>query len=98
MANHLFTTNVADDEVEFSVQVVDKNGSAISSVGTGSLFTVNVYARDIRPFLNDSFKGVMNAFVDLAFDDAKLDAVGAPVISSIFSDSNTSPGTLKQAV
>ena len=85
---------VADKQVEFTVDFVDQDGNSITSVGVGSLFTLQVFAEDLRPGIDPGDAGVATAFTEVTFADALFDAVGAPQVDPVFSDGLVTTGQI----
>ncbi len=76
------------------VRLLDSNDAAITTIGTGSTFTMEVTVRDLRDFIAAADRGIFNAFVDINFDQAKLELVGNTQINPVFYDNNSArPGT-----
>ena len=75
---------VADKQVAFTVRFVDPNNSnqEITSVGTGSIFAVQVHVDDLRS--GAAQPGLATAFAELLFNDTLLDAVGLPTVNTPF--------------
>ncbi len=62
-----------------TLQVVDLNGSPITTIAQGQNFKVQVFVQDLRA--SDAAKGVFSAFVDLLFDSNIIEPIATNPIS-----------------
>lgn len=94
-ASHEIVLDVVDDQVGVTLRVVDHDGTAISEVGVGSLFSVEVFVEDVRTNVTDPEKGIRQAYLDLLFDSLFATAEGTASVSDVFSDASVETGLVE---
>lgn len=73
-----FTVTISDTaQVRFRLAAVSEAGAALSSLQIGQTFKLQVYTQDLR----DDAQGVFSAYLDVLYDTALIELVGASPVT-----------------
>jgi hypothetical protein len=97
------TTPASTHQAQLSLRIFDQDGNAFGdpgfSIDVNETFTVQAFARDLRPGGNQFNRGVEAAYMDVLFDYNKaelLNIVHAPNYSLDAAGSNNRPGIVNE--